>query len=290
MLTKLKLLAIGSCFALTACEPGESTNIPGQGTTGASTPTGTQSGATQGHQPDAVHTPYCKRVEQLLPNADTPVGAIIPRELASKAEFKTRGRWVEQKESTDRMVKQSLSPSAHDNPGEIEVAYADGAVRFVKSEFVDCTPGVACSDIGVTCVDTIEVDLKLSMRSDNGVFAESWTGTLVVSDPRDPDQNDLEPEEGPGKPLPSIPSEFQIQTKIDPIAFAGTASLKSEILKPDFKITKTELSFTLHYKEQKFSKGTLSATTMVVQDPLPGDGSGVTGASVQTLYAFNPDI
>lgn len=284
-------LLLAPCILLAACEP---ESIPGDPAGNTSTAPNTASQAGGGTAPlpgdpnkKVVTVPHCKRVETVLPNADAPIGTIVPRELARQATATLSGQWVEQDHSKHPVARQQITPSANGIQGEVKVAYTNGAVRFVKSEFVDCTPGVACAELGVTCIDEIEIDMDVTMRSDNGVFAESLTGVLAISDPRDPDLHQGEPEEPSPKPAPALPTEYSVTAKIDPIAFAGTATLHSESTRPGFKITRNKLSFNVAFSEGKPLRANLTSMITVTQDPLPGDGSGsVGGAGAVSLYSL----
>lgn len=293
MSAPFKTLALGSCLFLAACDPGKSTELPNpggatKGGTDSSAPQGTDTGAPKEPGLTPSQVPHCKAIKQTLPNADTPVGSLIPRELALKATTKTRGLWVEQSNKSAAFVIQSIQPSANNEKGEIEVSYTEGPVRFIKNEYVGCDPNVACADIAVICVDSIEIDLQVSMRSDNGVFAESWTGTLTVPDPRDPDHKAMEPGGGSSESETGPLTNFSIRANIDPIAFSGSASLQTKLAQPGFKITKNQVRYALNYKDGKFAGAELSSSTNVIQDPLPKDGSGLAGGDNQLLYSFKP--
>lgn len=277
-------LALGACFFVSACDPAPVPDDPGPGID-----TGTPHLPGKG-EAKSVTTPHCKRVEELLPNADTPVGSIIPRQLALKATTSTRGKWIERKEPQDQFLQQSITPSADNIQGQVNVAYTNGAVRLVKNVFVDCTPGAACADIGVTCIDQIEVDLQVTMNSDNGVFAETWTGTLSIPDPRDPDHNFVEPEDPNPEPVPDIPKEYSITTKLNANTFSGTATLQTGPVQPGFKLVKNELSYSVHFVDNKLTNAAIGAFVMVEQPSSSPGGSGIVGAGSQNFYTFQPEI
>lgn len=290
-----KRIAFAPILLLAACEPGEVVKDPAGSSTNMTTNTGPDNGTNTGapqkpNEPkqNVVNRPYCKRVEQVLPNADTPIGKVVPRTLAQQATAQVQGLWMEQDNSQDPMVRQSISPSANMDPGKVTVAYADGAVRLVKNQFVDCTPGVACAEIEVTCIDQIEIEMQVSMNSNNGVFAETWTGVLSIPDPRDPDLNLGEPEDPKSETTPTIPKEYRIEKRFDTIAFAGTATLKAESTQPGFKISRNQISYAISYFEGKPNQVTITSNFMVKQDPLPGDGSGMAGGGRQLLYTLEP--
>lgn len=274
-------IAIAPCLLLLACDPAQDPENP----------TGVAPAEPLPQHPngDAVSMPYCKRVEQVLPNADTPVGALVPRKIALKASASSRGRWIEHPNANNPFVQQAIVPSAHEAPGEVRVSYANGAIRFIQSVFVNCTPGVACADIGVSCVDSIEIDMQVEFTSDNGVFSEQRTGTLSIPDPRDPDHHTVEPEEENNEPVPELPRELKIRAPIDPIAFSGSATLQTTSIRPGFSLVSNTLSFAVTIEDQKLTHAGLGSLVEVQQDPLPGSDGASMGAGSETLYRFEPD-
>lgn len=284
------LVALSSCFILAACDP--AAGGPGTPASETSTAPNAQSSG-QSADSHPVTVPYCKRSEEKIPNLDVSIGSITPRDLAMSAVSETRGTWKEGQSSDNAaMVKQSISPSANNIGGLVRVAYANGDARLIKNTLIPCTPGAECADYAPNCRDFIEIDMQVTMNSDNGVFAESWTGILSVPDPRDPDNQEVvEPEESAGQPKQpksGLPKKFQIRTNVEPITFAGTATLQSGQVNPRFKIFRNHLSYTLSFSEKKLTGASIGSFVEVRQHPQPKDGSGIGGAGSQTLYTFTP--
>lgn len=275
-----KALVMGSTLFVTACDPAQR---PGQvADPGA--------GVEQEPNSDQVSMPYCKRVEQVLTSADTPVGTLIPRQIALKASASGRGTWSEVTSTQQPFIKQRIVPSADAAPGEISVDYTNGAVRFIQSVPVDCSPGAECVNRVVSCKDSIEIDMQLSFSSDNGVFAETRVGTLSVPDPRDPDNNKGQGpgEQGGTQALPENPRVFKIQAAIDPIEFSGSASLQVELLQPSFKLSSNQVSLHVETKENKISFAGLGSLIEIHQSPPPEHGDGFLGAGSDSIYRFEP--
>lgn len=62
----------------------------------------------------------------------------------------------------------------------LEVSHAGGEARFVTSEAVYPKSG-STIDIGIECFDRVEVDVSISLATDDGALAESWDGALTSS-------------------------------------------------------------------------------------------------------------
>lgn len=223
--------------------------------------------------------PHCERIEEILPNADTPVGELIPRDIAMQASVQTRGVWIEHPEANNPFVQQSIIPSANQSPGEVKVAYANGPVKLIKEVFVDCSPGAECAEIGVSCVDHIEIEMQVSFSSDNGVFAETLVGTVSIPDPRDPDLDLVNPEQA---------AKLRIQAPIDPITFSGTATLQTQMVRPGFTLTKNTVGFGVSIVEQKIVGANLGSFVEIQQDAAPGEDAASMGAGGESLYTFDP--
>jgi hypothetical protein len=66
-----------------------------------------------------------------------------------------------------------ITPESLGVNGTIEIAHAGGAFRHIESIFQPCTTD-SCATIGVICVNRIELDVIVRVRSDDGAFAEDW--------------------------------------------------------------------------------------------------------------------
>jgi hypothetical protein len=81
----------------------------------------------------------------------------------------------------------SVAPESLGVAGSMEISYQAGSVRHIASRREGCVPGQSCQEIVVTCTDTLEVDVMIRFRSDDGAFNENWPGTLRAADMSDPD-------------------------------------------------------------------------------------------------------
>jgi hypothetical protein len=59
-------------------------------------------------------------------------------------------------------------------PLAVSVAYAEGEVRFIDSVAVYPDQGVLTEDIGVLCYASVEVDVTLSITTEDGALDESF--------------------------------------------------------------------------------------------------------------------
>lgn len=163
-----------------------------------------------------VRAPYCKSTVQVLSGLDTPLGEFKLREAVERISGRTLfGYWFSGHPSGGPM-QLSFRPKMDAVPGTVALNYAQGPVRHVKREYVGCTPGVACADIKVVCVDELLVDMKLEASAGEGELAESWVATLKIQDPRDPD---FDPQTQP----------YSVETVVEPLCIQGHGSLVKEV-------------------------------------------------------------
>lgn len=267
-----------------ACDPAGQTPNPGAST--ATVPNPSQPGS-NGNSPapgdkDKVTVPYCKDQPQVLAGLDAAVGDLKLRDLVNAASGTFPGVWKGGSSTyAQAPALPKVSPNLSGVPGNVTVSYQQGQIRFIKSEFVDCTPGVACAEIGVTCVDRIEVDMQLAVNSQGGALAERWVGTLSVLDTRDPDLRD--PDSGE-KERPR--STYEIQGKIEPLAFQGTAKVELQ-LSPKFELRKHRLTYSLNYKNNALQTLTVGHQ-MELKEKRDSPDSAVVFSALP-IFSFTPN-
>lgn len=166
-----------------------------------------------------VHHPHCEVTEIVLDDLDLQVEGRTLKEIIEASTGSFDGVWTSLWKK-ERRPTLNIEPDCDGDLGQLKVGYNKGKIIFAESKFVDCNPGVDCDDVDITCLDQFEIVVDVELHSENGALNESWSGRLVIDDPRDPDfeehQLDKEPEErGP-----------LIHVKRDKIDFDGDARLE----------------------------------------------------------------
>lgn len=177
------------------------------------------SGDDQDSSEGGVHHPHCEVTEIELEDLDLQVEGRTLKEIIDASTGSFDGVWTSlwKKEQWPTL---NIEPDCDGDLGQLKVGYSKGKIIFAESKFIDCDPGVDCDDVAITCLDQFEIVVDVELHSENGALNESWSGRLVIDDPRDPDfeehQLDKEPEErGP-----------LIRVKRDKIDFDGDARLE----------------------------------------------------------------
>lgn len=234
---------------------------------------------------NAVTVPFCRSAETVLASIDTPLGVLIPRQLAEASSGSFRGTWSLDSTPSTPMVPVTVEPSAAGATGSVSVQYAGGVVRHIQEELIPCDPGAECVDFAPTCLDRLEIEMQLSMNSDNGVLAEQRVAILSVLDPRDPDL-------GPGPDPDPGPMENHstgwVKAIVDPGALMGSGQLKVGPPMQGFTLRRHALSLSAQILDNKLL-GASIINQLEVESNNHDPGAGVAGAGAFGLYRFHPD-
>lgn len=226
---------------------------------------------------------YCQRVDDEVRVIDAVKAGIDLKQLTDRASGTFRGTWMLHPMKWPPLFPITIEPSAEGSRGTITVQYLGGVVRHVKEELVQCDPEVECDPWIPDCLDRLEIEMQLSMESDNGVLAEHRVAELLEIDYRDPDVH-FGPGQEPG-PLHFADTGW-VRARILPAALMGTGQLQVSPFKPGFTLQSHTLGLSAQIQHNRlldawiFSDILAAAPTMV-----PG---GLAGGST-TLYRFVPD-
>jgi hypothetical protein len=171
----------------------------------------------------------------------------------------------------------TVAPESAQSLGTIEIAYTNQGTRHVVSKYVPCASSI-CLDIGVACIDTIEVDVEVAIRSDDGALNEKWPAKLVAIDVNDPDAAAFDD--------PNVDESRQalISVNLDALTFSGSLQVGGVPL-TGWQITATSASFNATFDAGIVHDSTLSAQISSVM----GEGeSALASAAIETIYRFVP--
>lgn len=263
-----------------ACDPSGQT--PNAGTSTATMPNPSTPGA---GSKESVTVPYCRDRPQVLAGLDAAVGELNLRTLVQEVSGIYPGLWQGGSPSYAQLpFTAKVTPSLSGVQGNVTVSYEQGQVRFVESEFVDCSPGVACAEKGVYCHDRIEVDMQLAVDSQGGALAERWVGALTLIDTRDPDV--VGPDPGDQSKAEYFRSNYEITGKLKPVAFQGSAQVQLQV-DPAYELHQHDASYSLKFKNKVFQT-LFIGTQIVLKEKRDSPDAAMVGTH-SGLFSFTPN-
>ncbi len=117
---------------------------------------------------DASDGPYCEDTPTVLALDEVSELGFSGQDMLDLAE----GTFTED-------LRYQLDPPLADTIVAVDVAYDAGEVRFIHSEAVYPETNGPTNDIGVVCWDRMEVDVDVSLYTDDTLFAEDWDGVTL---------------------------------------------------------------------------------------------------------------
>ena len=171
----------------------------------------------------------------------------------------------------------TVLPDSAQGNGEIEITYADQGVRHLHQEVVECTAS-SCNDLGVICLDGVEVDVDVQVRSADGALQERWPATLFALDINDPDLGLL------GESVEKASIRAELSLRFDTLAFAGGIQVAARA-PAGWTLTGTSARF-----YASFESGHLAESSLDVEiSSVMGDGDeGLASIGSENIYRFEP--
>lgn len=278
------LLAVAVAgFSLSACDaeneaPAASTGTLGPGAQGSAA--GQPGGDVSRPNNGKVTRPFCRDRVEILSGIDAPLEGTDLRALVERVSTRIEGTWKgDTNAGTQGPVKVEIHPSVDGEAGFAEIRYGSGQVRLVRKEFVGCSPGGACADIAVRCIDQIEIDLELKVGSTSGAFFENLVASVSIADPRDPDGHG--PVEDLGQASEERSSMINVKSTVEPGSFQGSASIRVSPTDPASHVSAHRLQFVCRFETGKAPRASISSFVEV-------NTGTMMGAGVLPLYELEP--
>ena len=194
-------LAIGSILLWSGCDTDSETN----------TETGTNADDT-----NLGSGPRCEPIPTPLASLEavTDTG-LSGAQLLTRVQGQHSFQW--QRDNTPSFIPYTLVPDTQLLDLSLDVRYEGGAIRHIRSQYVPCT-SMICPDIAVYCVDSIELDTTLYLKSADSTINTAWPVTLTMYDPADPDFLQLESEQNESG-TPKILLNYKLPAEAQPGSF-----------------------------------------------------------------------
>lgn len=223
-----------------------------------------------------IEIPHCVDQATVQPSLDSSPSPGINGHLILKRALGTHAVTIRSQPKNEVSVVEH-TPNSDGVAAQLEVIYDGGEFRHLHSKLIDCTPGGSCAGVLVVCVDTLQVDVKLRLRSNDGAFAEEWPATLVMKDPADPDLKNK---------IVTVPAEY---AKVD--VELGLESFRPDSLKGSFRVTSVQTPNLHSHKIEfhaRFDHGRLHSAAMWHRLNTQDELGNVHGFRTSALYKFEP--